>query len=199
MVCVLALLLISLNLYNYCFAKNTKLLYKVKHFYKNIKTISGEFIQKNYLPSGKVKIYYGKFWIKKPDKIKWKYLSPDHFTILYISKKLYIYYPEEGEVFVYSAEKNYSSKLILNLLSGDPDFKSLNIKKIKVISPDMCDVILNPPEDSYLKNIEVFIDCKKGEIKGFSYESNIGEKIKVFLTKVLYNSHFSKKILELKK
>ncbi len=203
MVFVLALLLTFPSLFDSGSAPAKKqpfsqdILTRLRLFYKSIKTVSGNFLQKNYLPSGQIKIYSGRFWIKKPDKIKWEYLSPDRFTILYTFKKLYIYYPEEDEVFVYSAEKNYSSKLVLELLSGKFNFKKeLHLKKIVRDSQKECKLIFNPPEGSYLQKIEVTLDCKSGKVKRFYYESNVGEKIEVFLTKVVYNSVIPEKIFK---
>jgi len=162
---------------------------KVENFYKNIHTLKAKFVQKTIFPNGKVKTYYGKVWIKKPGKFLWEYEKPDHFLIISSGAKVYVYYPEEKEAFVYSAGRMFSSQVVVGFLTGKGSIQQdLKLTSFKVLKGGIWKFSFVPAKpDPQVEKIVLIVNLKTGEVKKFCVVNTTGEKVEVIFKKITYN------------
>jgi len=191
---VLALLFLLASYSNATTIKQA--LKKVETFYEKISTLKAEFVQKTVFPNGKVKTYYGKVWIKKPGKFLWEYEKPDHFLIISSGEKVYIYYPEEKEAFVYSAGRMFSSHITIGFLTGKGSIqKDLKLVSFKVLKNHYWKLCFVPAKsDPQVEKIILVVNLKNGEVKKFCVINTTGERVEVFFKKIIYNLKLSDKI-----
>ena len=172
------------------YAQNIKkALDKIQKFYESIQTLEAEFIQETYFPNGGKEVRRGKLWIKKPGKFRWEYQSPEKFLIISDGNKIFIYYPEEKQAFVYPSGRAISSRLALGFMSGRGNIKTdLKLESFKVMDKDYWKISFLPAfNDTQVEKITLIVNLHTGEIKEFFFVNSTGEKIRIIFKKVGYN------------
>ncbi|MBM2839190.1 MAG: outer rane lipoprotein carrier/sorting protein LolA, partial [Deltaproteobacteria bacterium] len=80
---------------------------KIESNYKNIAAFKGNFKQKATLKTlNKVQESLGKLFYKKPNKFKWQYTNPTGQEITSDGKTLWIYLPENKQIYIYELADN---------------------------------------------------------------------------------------------
>ncbi len=120
------------------FGANNKLLTKVlinlHKNYDNVTSFKAEFKQISFFKSvNSVQEFKGILYLKKPDKMKWDYISPEPQLIVSNGKKIWYYYPKDNQVNVGILSKNNKEKnLIFMLLDGISKVEEqFNMKLVK--------------------------------------------------------------------
>ncbi|MEO0088166.1 MAG: outer membrane lipoprotein carrier protein LolA [candidate division WOR-3 bacterium] len=78
--------------------KNEKVLWeKIKNFYLNLKTLSGQFLQRECdEESGVCVEYRGKFYIKKPYYLRLEITEPEDWLVISDKESIYFYYQKDS-------------------------------------------------------------------------------------------------------
>ncbi|NPA39637.1 MAG: outer membrane lipoprotein carrier protein LolA [Thermodesulfobacteria bacterium] len=186
---VLALLLILGNPFKTYASKISQILNQIQRFYESINSLEADFIQKTYFFNGKVKVYEGKLWLKKPGKFRWEYLKPERFLIVSSGKFIYIYYPEEKQAFVYKTTRAISSQMVIGFMNGKGNIKKdLKLDSFKVIKRHWWMISFVPAHpDPQIEKIILIADLKTGEVKRFFVINSAGQKVEVTFKNVKYN------------
>ncbi len=103
---------------------------KLHKKYDNVISFQGDFKQISFFKAvNQLQEFEGKLFIKKPDKMKWDYTSPDPQVITSNGKKIWYYFPGDNQVNVGDlAEDNKEKNLIFVLLEGiDKVEKEFNV------------------------------------------------------------------------
>jgi outer membrane lipoprotein carrier protein len=80
---------------------------KIESNYKNIAAFKGSFKQKATLKTlNRVQESLGKLFYKKPNKFKWQYTNPSEQEITSDGKTLWIYLPENKQIYIYELADN---------------------------------------------------------------------------------------------
>jgi len=80
---------------------------RIESNYKNIAAFKGSFKQKATLKTlNRVQESLGKLFYKKPNKFKWQYTNPTEQEITSDGKTLWIYLPENKQVYIYELADN---------------------------------------------------------------------------------------------
>jgi len=158
------------------------------------------FVQETLFPDGRREIRKGKVWIKKPGKMRWEYSEPERFLIISNGEKLFVYYPEEKQVFIYPSGKAISSHLALGFMSGRGDIKKdLKLESFKILKKNLWELsFISAFKDPQVKKIILIVNLNTGEVKQFYVINQLGEKIKITFNKIEYNSNIKDKIFNLK-
>lgn len=107
---------------------------KIESNYKNIAAFKGSFKQKATLKTlNKVQEGLGTLLYKKPNKFKWQYTKPTEQEITSDGKTLWIYLPENKQVYIYELADNQGigneGQIPGNILSNLGDLgKDFNVK-----------------------------------------------------------------------
>jgi len=151
--------------------------------------LEAEFIQETYFSNGGKEVRKGKLWIKKPGKFRWEYQSPEKFLIISDGNKIFIYYPEEKQAFVYPSGRAISSRLALGFMSGRGNIKTdLKLESFKVMDKDYWKISFLPAlNDTQVEKITLIVNLHTGEIKELFFVNSTGEKIRIIFKKVGYN------------
>ena len=137
--CVLVLCWVFVNPLNNIKAQSiNEVINKIQYFYDHISSLKAVFVQETLFPDGRREIRKGKVWIKKPGKMRWEYSEPERFLIISNGEKLFVYYPEEKQVFIYPSGKAISSHLALGFMSGRGDIKKdLKLESFKILKKNL--------------------------------------------------------------
>lgn len=191
MVFVLVLFWVLLNGFLSLKAANIdEVLDQIQLFYDQTYTIKAEFVQETRLPSGKIETRTGKFWMKKPGKLRWEYLSPEKFVIVSDGKNFYLHYPEEKQTILYSAHEYPSYQLILGFMNGVGNLKKdLKLESFKVLEKGFWEISFSPISKDYLNinKITLIAKLSTGEVKQIQLFYSMGEKVKINFKKISYN------------
>ncbi len=102
--------------------------------YDNITTFKADFTQYSFFKAvNQVQKFSGTLYLKKPDKMKWDYISPEQQIIMSNGKKMWYYYPADNQVNIGTLSKSSKQKnLIFMLLDGIKKVENeFNLKLIK--------------------------------------------------------------------
>jgi len=194
---VLVLLLVLVGNFSSLKAQDVdEVLEKIQFFYENIKSIKANFIQETILLDGSKEIRTGKVLIKKPGKFRWEYEKPERFLIISDGVKIFIYYPEEKEVLIYSSGKMISSQLALGFMNGRGSIKKdLKLESFEILGKNMWRISFLPlTKDPHIEKIILTVNLDTGEVKEFYFINTIGEKIKIVFKNLEYNLNLENKL-----
>ncbi|MFN3505621.1 MAG: LolA family protein [Caldimicrobium sp.] len=202
MVYVLALLLILANPFNKgALAQSVEeVISKIQTFYRETDSIRGSFTQETTFIHGQKEVRQGKFWMKKPGLFRWEYLIPDKFLIISDGRNIFVYYPEEKQVYIYPSGKAISSQLALGFMSGRGDItKDLKLESFKVLSNNLWELTFLPAyKEEQLEKIALYVFYPKGEVKEVLIHYLSGEKVKIVFNNLEYNLELPMKIFQFK-
>jgi outer membrane lipoprotein carrier protein len=95
---------------------------KVQKAYASLKDYQAGFIQEISGGSGP-KGGSGTIYIKVPDKMRWDYIEPTSKQLISDGNTMWMYLPEEKQVYVQPLDTTASAKIPLLMLTGKIDFK----------------------------------------------------------------------------
>ena len=126
--------LVTLNIYAESNNNLKTVLTQLHKNYDNITTFKADFTQYSFFKAvNQVQKFKGILYLKKPDKMKWDYTSPEKQVIMSNGGKIWYYYPADNQVNVGTLSKSSKQKnLIFMLLEGiDKVENEFNLKLIK--------------------------------------------------------------------
>jgi outer membrane lipoprotein-sorting protein len=92
---------------------------RIQKAYENIKDISGSFIQKSHIKDLKrTDTYEGRFFIKRPMKMKWEYKGETPQEVLINNDEIIIYQKKEKQAFKSKFDRDIYGQAPIALLSG---------------------------------------------------------------------------------
>lgn len=167
---------------------------KVQKRYEKINTILGNFTQRICSESlGICQDFNGKFFLKRPDKLRLDVTYPDTQTIILSGKKAWFKFKGESE----PTEQEFSEPLSpLDIFSNKIQSTVAESRiedellYIKLVSQDTFALI---------PDLELWLNPKDYTVQHFSYFQGPGTESKYELTEVKYNQKISDKIFELPK
>jgi chaperone LolA len=167
---------------------------KVQKRYEKINTIQGNFTQRICSESlGICQDFNGKFFLKRPDKLRLDVTYPDTQTIILSGKKAWFKFKGESEAneqelpAVLSPFDIFSNEIQSTVAESRIEDELLYIK---LISQDTLALI---------PDLELWLNPKDYTIQHFSYSQGLGTESKYELSEVKYNQKISDKIFELPK
>lgn len=85
---------------------------KVENNYKNIVAFRGSFNQTATLRTlNKAQQAQGDIFYKKPNKVKWQYMSPTEQEIISDGKTIWMYFPENRQVYIYDLTDTFNQEV----------------------------------------------------------------------------------------
>ncbi|MDO8447105.1 MAG: outer membrane lipoprotein chaperone LolA [Deltaproteobacteria bacterium] len=85
---------------------------KVENNYKNIVAFRGSFNQTATLKTlNKAQQAQGDIFYKKPNKVKWQYMSPTEQEIISDGKTIWMYFPENRQVYIYDLTDTFNQEV----------------------------------------------------------------------------------------
>lgn len=197
MVFVLALLFILVGPFKGLKAQSVEeALQRVQQFYSHTQSLRGSFSQETLFPNGNRELRTGKIWMKKPGLFRWEYYTPEKFIIISDSRNIYVYYPEENQVFVYPSGKALSSQLALGFMSGRGDLrKDLKLESFKTLNDNFWELNFLPAyQDNQVERISLRVNLSSGEVQELLLHYFSGEKVRIVFKNIEYNLDLPDKI-----
>lgn len=164
---------------------------KVRKKYQKINTIQGNFAQNVCSESlGTCQEFIGKFYLKRPDKLRLEVTYPDSQIIVILGKKVWFHFGSEPEV--------SEQELAVTLSPFDifSDTFSLTTKESS-IEDDLIFLSLTATDSlAMLSDLNLWINPKDYTIKKFSFSQQPGTVSTFTIAEVKFNKKISDKIFE---
>ncbi len=189
----LALVTISLFLfYGLCQAGQLEDFFKKT---QRIHTLSGEFEQKNhYRDLGETYTFEGRFVLKRPDKLLWRYLKGSEDSIYVIGTRATLIQPEEKQAIIKdTARVGITRAPILFVFD-----REMIQRDFVVLSASGEKVVLSPKGDSMgLKRVTLLLE-KTGvfPLKGLVFEDLYGNVIEVNFLSLRINPEVKEEVFQ---
>jgi len=166
---------------------------KIQKAYENIKDISGNFIQKSHIKDLKrTDTYKGRFFIKRPMKMKWDYKGETAPEVLINNGEIIIYQEKEKQAFRGKFDRDTYGQAPIALLSGFG-----NIQEEFNVSKKSSRLILKPKKP--LEGI-LFIEIEPSEgefpISSFTINDTHSNRIEITLMDIKINTGLEDKFFE---
>lgn len=202
MVRTITKLIVIFILLNFCIFISSKNIYakdietqieKIQKAYENIKSISGKFTQKSYIKDlNRTDNYKGKFFIKRPMKLKWEYEGKNPQEIYINNNEITIYQKKEKQAIKGNFNKETYGQAPVVLLSGFG-----NVKEEFNISSKNNSLILKPKKPLGSVNyIELEITDDNFPILSFVIYDNHSNKTSIVLKDVEINKDLDDSIFK---
>ena len=142
----------------------------------------------------------GKFYLKKPDLMRWEYKEPEEKIFLYKEGVFLIYYPEDKELVQSAVSKETYESEVLSLLSGK---KSLMNNYTVEFSPfpsenqNSWKLKLTPLEENEYSSILLEINEKTWLIQRAIFFDWTGNKSEFHFSQIKTNVSLPQKLFEL--
>ena len=93
---------------------------KVETKLRSIDSLQASFEQTRFSASATTPLQEkGKFYFRKPESMRWDYLSPEKFTYLYTGGLLQAFFPEDNQLYRTKSYKDKFETEILSILTGE--------------------------------------------------------------------------------
>lgn len=177
---------------------------KISNVAENTKTIRSNFIQKKHLSvlSDNIKSS-GIFFYQKDDKIRWEYIKPYTYIIIYNGSKILII--DEGKKNQFDAKSNRLFEVINSMMiscirgnvSNNPDFTFSFYKKNNLIFVKV--EPKSPEVKKYIKRIDMFFDKKSLQVNEINIYEESGDYTNIVFNKKEINVPLSENIFNINK
>jgi len=163
--------------------------------YGDIKDISGTFYQKSFLKDlDRVEDYAGRFFIKKPSKMRWDYSGKRDEQVIINGESIWIYKKSERQLLRGIFKKGRYSHLPLALLQGIGDIK----RDFYIRTTGDNTLELTPKtEMGVIKKIELLIG-NKFPVREFTITDNYENKVTIRIDNVVINTDISESLFTFK-
>jgi outer membrane lipoprotein-sorting protein len=158
---------------------------RIQKAYENIKDISGSFIQKSHIKDLKrTDTYEGRFFIKRPMKMKWEYKGETPQEVLINNDKIIIYQQKEKQVFRSKFNRDIYGQAPIALLSGFGE-----IHEEFSVSSKNGNLLLKPKRPMGVI-VSIEIEPSEGEfpISSFTINDSHSNRVEIILKDVKINT-----------
>jgi len=158
---------------------------RIQKAYENIKDIRGSFIQKSFMKDlKKTETFKGRFFIKRPIKMKWSYEGNNAQDVLINKDEITIYQIKEKQAFQGKFDRDTYGQAPIALLSGFG-----NIQEEFAVSDKKGKLFLKPKKPmGGVLSIEIELSDSEFPIRSFTVIDSYSNRIEMDLTDVKINT-----------
>lgn len=151
---------------------------KVQERYEKISDLKAKFTQTvTYRSIGKSQTDEGIVKFKKPDRMKWEYLSPGKQIIVCDGKKIWFYLPEDAQVMTADIKAAFSAETPSNFLSGMGKLtEEFNVQLKREDKALFCLNLLPRKPIENLKELVICVDRKDYLVRESHLIDNMGNE-----------------------
>jgi outer membrane lipoprotein-sorting protein len=166
---------------------------RIQKAYENIKDIRGSFIQKSHIKDLKrTDTYEGRFFIKRPMKMKWEYKGEMPQEVLINNDEIIIYQKKEKQAFRGKFDRDIYGQAPIALLSGFGEIQeefSVSNKKGK---------LLLKPKRPMGGIVSIEIEPSEGEfpISSFTINDSHSNRVEIMLDDVKINTSLKDRLFD---
>jgi outer membrane lipoprotein carrier protein len=177
---------------------------RVQSRYEQTRELEATFTQQATLKTlNETQASSGKVYIKKPGKMRWDYLEPEHQVILLKDDFLRVYTPEFNQLVEQPITNLYKAKTPIAFLAGQAKLKELFKFKIEALNGNKKDalwrIILRPKEDNpQLKELHLEVDPSTYDINRSVIIDHFGNKTDIRYINIRVNHGLDEGIFVLK-
>ncbi len=166
----------------------------IQRAYENISDISGSFVQKSHIKDLKrTDTFKGRFFIKRPMKMKWNYKGDNAQDVLITNDEIIIYQKKEKQAFKGKFDRNTYGQAPIALLSGFG-----KIQEEFSVSEKNDKLLLKPKKPmGAIVSIEIESSGDEFPIKSFVINDSYANRIEMTLKDVKINTGLEDKYFEL--
>lgn len=167
---------------------------RIQKAYEHIEDISGGFVQKSYIKDlRKTETFNGRFFIKRPMKMKWSYKGDSPQDVLINDDEIIIYQKNEKQAFRGKFDRDTYGQAPIALLSGFG-----KIREEFSVSETNGKLLLKPKRPMG-GVISIEIELSEGEfpIKSFAVNDSYSNKIEMTLRDIRTNAGLEDKFFEI--
>ncbi len=143
----------------------------------------------------------GQLFIRRPDRMRWEYNSPEKQIFVVKEDKFWLYFPEDNQLIRNATESEVQESEILGLLSGNfsileryqVEFNPFPSQKKKVYQ-----LKLTPREESQFSYLLLEIDSKNWMIAKAIFFEPIGSKLEYHFERVRIDEKIPEEIFDIK-
>lgn len=165
----------------------------IQKAYENIKDMSGSFVQKSHIKDLKrTDMFNGRFFIKRPMKMKWDYKGENSQEVFINNDKIIIYQKKEKQAFKGKFDRDTYGQAPIALLGGFG-----NIREEFSASKKNRKIILKP-KNPMVEILSIEIEPSEGEfpIKSFTINDYNANRIEMILKDVKINTGLEDRLFE---
>jgi len=143
----------------------------------------------------------GKFYLRKPDRMRWEYEAPEKQVFLYNRGQFWLYFPEDKQLIKNAVDSPGHESEILSLISGNYSITEHYLLSFNPFPSDRQDVYqlkLMPKEEGEFRYILLEIDRTNWLITKAVFFDQAGNKLEYWFTRLKTGATLSDKLFELK-
>jgi outer membrane lipoprotein carrier protein len=167
---------------------------RIQNAYEGLKDISGSFVQKSYIKDlKKTETFSGKFFIKRPMKMRWNYKGENAQDVLINNDEIIIYQKKEKQAFRSKFERGTYGQAPIALLSGFG-----KIKEEFSVSEKNGKLLLRPKKPmGGILSVEIETSGDEFPIRSFTIHDSYSNRIDMTLKDIKINVGLEDKFFEL--
>ncbi|MGB9892864.1 MAG: LolA family protein [Candidatus Saccharicenans sp.] len=169
---------------------------------KSVNTLRADFKQYYYSTTVQEPVVaHGQVFIRRPDRMRWEYNSPEKQIFLLKDNKFWLYFPEDNQLIKNAAESEIQESEILGLLSGNFSLQSryeIGFNPFPTDQKNSYQLKLTPREESQFVYILLEIDRDSWLILKAVFFEPVGSKLEYQFSRIKINQKLSEELFELK-
>ncbi|MGB9764906.1 MAG: LolA family protein [Candidatus Saccharicenans sp.] len=169
---------------------------------KSLTSLEADF-QQYYYSSGLEEplVGRGKVFIRRPDRMRWEYDSPEKQIFIYKDKYFWLYYPEDKQLIKNAGSSEVQESEILGLLSGDfsiVDRYQVTSNPFPTSQKGVYQIKLTPREESQFSYILLEIDRESYLLLKAVFFEPTGSKLEYHFSRIKLGQKMPDRLFELK-
>ncbi len=167
---------------------------RIQKAYENIEDMSGSFVQKSYIKDLKrTETFGGRFFIKRPLKMKWDYTGQQPQEVLISNDRITIYQKKEKQAFTGKFDRDTYGQAPVALLSGFG-----KMQEEFSVSGENGRLLLKPKKPmGGILSVEIEPSDGEFPIKSFTIKDSFSNRIEMTLKDVKINTGLKDTFFEL--
>jgi len=169
---------------------------------KSVSTLRAEFKQYYYSTGVQEPLTgHGQVFIRRPDRMRWEYDSPEKQIFLYKDNHFWLYFPEDKQLIKNAAGSEVQESEILGLLSGNfslLDRYEVAFNPFPTDRKNVYQIKLNPRQESQFSYILLEIDQKTWLLLKAVFFEPAGSKLEYHFSRIKIGQKMPDELFELK-
>lgn len=161
----------------------------IKGRYGSASDLKAKFTQKTMVKTlGRSQSKTGTVWFKRPNKMRWDYVTPEKQQLITDGSTLWIYQPAEKVVFMRQIDMNNSVVVPMKVLSGEIDAKTQF--DVKILKEEEGNILLElrPKQAAGFEKAVLFVSSKDFNISKIDVFDLYGNVTELILSEVKFNN-----------
>ncbi|MEE9614021.1 MAG: outer membrane lipoprotein chaperone LolA [Thermodesulfobacteriota bacterium] len=170
---------------------------RLQETYDEVSTLSAAFIEEAYSKSlGTTELSKGKLHLKKPGKVRWKYLGPREDELVSDGRTFWAYHPDLSQV-IETPASNIAPNVGINFLMGMGNLREDFSIKLLEEKKDVYLLALTPAEAQQgVKDIRIEVSRKSSLVVKTIVEDPFGNRTTVSLEDIVLNAELKDSLFE---